>query len=524
MSPEAPERTDAVLFLSPCSLALTFPELGIPQLAGYLRARGRSVRALDLNALFLGEFLKSPGARGLLRARLAARKIRPAPPANFAGTPWGPKRLEGDSAAAAAWSDLLAIKAGSWEIGEVARASAEHDWLYDLFFERYVAPAAAGAALAGFSVLTHHQVLPALYLSRRLKERYPGLKVCLGGPWCTASMGAVEDWPELFDAADAVVFYSGEEPLAGLLDWARGRRRLAGIPGLAWREGGRVRRTAVRPGPALEKLPPPDFTGFDLGLYPRRTLPYQTASGCEWGRCTFCYHCLPDNRFRVKPPALVARHLAVLKRRWGVGSFWLADLTAPEEMLDGLSRELTRRGLELEWTAMTRAGKRWTPEFAARLAASGCREAYFGLETADKEGLRRINKGLTPELFARSVRACAGAGIRVSVFLLKYPGQGEGEFRRTLEYVRGLRGAVSAIVVSDFELGRASNAMGRLGEFGITLPPGSGRDIRSFSLPYRAPLRADWRLDRLGIEREFEGPVPPPVRRRRFTSGRDKKK
>ena len=100
------KKNDVCLFLSPGSLMLTVPELGIPQLAAYLRARGRRVAAADLNALFLADFLKRPAARALLKRRLALRR----PPGragldiDLSGTPWGPECVDGDSAAAEAYT------------------------------------------------------------------------------------------------------------------------------------------------------------------------------------------------------------------------------------------------------------------------------------------------------------------------------------------------------------------------------------------------------------------------------------
>jgi len=200
-------------------------------------------------------------------------------------------------------------------------------------------------------------------------------------------------------------------------------------------------------------------------------------------------------------------HIELLKLRHGITHFSLADLAAPFKMLDELSRRLISRRTGILWDAMARADDRYTPEFARRLYNSGCTNIFFGLETSDRESLVRIRKGITLETFERSARACAAAGISVSAFLLSYPGQGGAELGRSLAYAKKLRGSLADIVVARFELGRASNSMRHLGELGISLPAGSGRDTRSFSLPYSAKkdaveltpaLEASLRLRRAG--------------------------
>lgn len=477
---------DIALFLGPGTLALVMPELGLPQLAGWLRGRGARVSAADLNAVFLSAFLKTPEARALLAKRLA--RLPPSGRSGLApdlrGTPWGPDCLDGRPEITEAYTSLLGLEPASWKLDSILAASARPDELYDLFFERHVAPAAAGVPLAGFSVLTHSQLPPALYLARRLKARYPGIKVCLGGPWATASRPAIAGWPELFSVVDSVVFYGGELPLEGLIKHSKGLLPLAGIPNLAYFKDGKVRLTTLRDGPGLDEIPAPDFGDLDLKLYARRMLPYQTSAGCSWGRCTFCYHCFPRNRFLTRPPETVVLEVERLKTLHGISHFWFADLAVPFGTMGEISRLFIERRSSVLWTAMARADAKYTPEFAARLYASGCTNLFFGLETSDRKSLERIDKGITQEIFERTVRACSGAGITVSAFLLNYPGQTRAEYARTLAYVRGLGGAISDAVAARFELGRSSNSMRHLEELGITLLPDSARDVRSFSLPY----------------------------------------
>lgn len=465
---------DAALFFAPGSAAFKMPELGLPQLTSYLVGKGFRIRQRDLNVLV------------------------------YHGPPeLAPKRPE---------KPLLPAK--SWRIADVVRAAERPNALHDEIYRRYVKPEVRRAPLAGFSVLNHEQLPSALYLARRIKKDFPRKKVCIGGSWCMASIDLIERAPELFKYVDFLVGHRGEKSVEGLLLHLRKRKPLRGIPNLFYLEDGRVRRTQTDTELDINALPPPDFDGFDLPLYPTQALPYQTSSGCEWGKCRFCHHHFEEIPLRAKDPVRVVDQLEELKRRYRVTTFDFADLSLPLKMMDRISRELIRRRSALFWIAMARGSGTFTPEFARRLKRSGCDTLRFGLETGSPAGLREIHKGVRLDAFTRNIGACHDAGIGTRMFLLLHPGQSKAEIAETGRYLARNAGKIDWIDISYFELARFSRAMSHMGAFGVAWDKKAETDTRSFGLPHK-PARGkrlpDYRRLEARLQSRFE-----KARRRRL--------
>ena len=80
----------------------------------------------------------------------------------------------------------------------------------------------------------------------------------------------------------------------------------------------------------------------------------------------------------------------------------------------------------------------------AELLASYRREDFdvwveLGLQSANQQSLRRINRGHSVEDFDKAFRICRAAGLKVTVHLIfGLPGEGLAEIRRTIDYVAGL--------------------------------------------------------------------------------------
>jgi radical SAM superfamily enzyme YgiQ (UPF0313 family) len=73
------------------------------------------------------------------------------------------------------------------------------------------------------------------------------------------------------------------------------------------------------------------------------------------------------------------------------------------------------------------------------LRRSGCIEVQLGLESADPQILRNMNKKATPELYAEVVGKSLAAGINCSCcFLFGFPGETEESSLRTIEFIKSI--------------------------------------------------------------------------------------
>jgi radical SAM protein (TIGR01212 family) len=81
----------------------------------------------------------------------------------------------------------------------------------------------------------------------------------------------------------------------------------------------------------------------------------------------------------------------------------------------------------------------------AELLASYRKEDFdvwveLGLQSANEQSLRRVNRGHTVEDFDTAFRMCRRTGLKLTVHLIfGLPGEGIAEIRRTIDYVAGLK-------------------------------------------------------------------------------------
>ena len=228
-----------------------------------------------------------------------------------------------------------------------------------------------------------------------------------------------------------------------------------------------------------------------LHLYPWKALPVRNSAGCPWGKCLFCYHCFPKNKYYEKDTARTAEEMKAVADANNFRKLSLADFSVSPQALLGIAKNLIRIKANVKWDALTRADMAYSDKFAKVLAASGCRQLFVGLEIEDAEEIEKLNKGIKTSNFEKMLESCINNGISIGVFLLNYPGLSEEKLKTGLEYCRNLqkksRGQMY-LIVKDFELGRASNTIGHLDAFGIVLDKDVNMDVRSFSLPFKTTI------------------------------------
>lgn len=283
---------------------------------------------------------------------------------------------------------------------------------------------ARGPRIVGCSVIGGYQLVSAARVSRAARRFSPDSLIVWGGVFPTMLPETVlgEDF------VDCVVLGEGEETLLEL----HAARDLGSVAGIVYKDEGRLRRTSERRPPDLESLPFV-YQGKAAELL-RRHLErgsIRESTGCEVSRgcpysCAFCYS--PDfhGSVRVKSVAKVVGELAAL-RRLGV-----RDLDIYDDTLFGGERPDFPRYL----TALREGGFTWIgnlrinmidDETLRLLQVSGCRWAYFGLESDDAGVLETVVKGYRPAEVREGLEAMGTSSLSAVYSLIAgLPSQGAG--------------------------------------------------------------------------------------------------
>ena len=230
--------------------------------------------------------------------------------------------------------------------------------------------------VVGFSSIcsTYNQAIP---LCRRLKAARPETKVLLGGPQASLTAAATIG---AFPFVD--VIFPGESEHS----WGEFIRKLreptaswAGVPGIVWQDGARIREIPSAPViQDLGTLPPPALDLYDFNRSAAVT-PIEIGRGCPFA-CSFCSSSPYYKRnFRLKPIGRILEEMDRLNAAYGSRSFYFVQdsFSVKREFVEEICSALRSRRRPYSWYCSARADQ--MPEkLIATMKESGCRGIYMG--------------------------------------------------------------------------------------------------------------------------------------------------
>ncbi|MBI1758783.1 MAG: cobalamin B12-binding domain-containing protein [Actinobacteria bacterium] len=312
----------------------------------------------------------------------------------------------------------------------------------------------------------------ALELARLVKQSRWAPPVVFGGPHvtfiateCLRRHPAV-DYVLLFDAEQAIV------ELSAALSAGGGDEALRRVPGLCFRDAdGHIGTTAPAP-PLMEldELGRPDRSIFDLRPY--RDYDYETvvmtARGCP-SHCTFCSTTIAGRKARWNTAGHVCDELEEVLSH-GFRSVFFGDDTFagdPKRAI-AICEAITARGLNLPWTSNMRAQDARPPVLEA-MREAGAYRVFMGFESIQKDTLRLVKKGATPERMIEKARLVRDAGLELHAsFIVGAPGDTDETLSATLDYIRLLDPTVATFNVMEPRPG--TDVYHHPQRYGITIP------------------------------------------------------
>ncbi|MEU3255734.1 radical SAM protein [Streptomyces sp. NPDC006997] len=300
----------------------------------------------------------------------------------------------------------------------------------DLFYERLtdtvLQPDDGMVGLMTDADSLHHTVT----MARLIKERSPQTLVCLGGP---ASSPIAELMLERFPFIDMVVRGEGELTFTEMLRSLAKELPPDQVKGLTWRADGRIVRNPDRQVmPDLDTLPMPSFEAY--GMDPDAPIYLDVGRGCPF-KCHFCATApFWNRRFRMKSIDRIVEEIRLLRDRYHRDHVGFAHdiFTTNREWTLQFCKRLTEESLGTTWACSTRTDI-VDREMLDAMAAAGCVEIYYGIETGSQDMQKTLRKSLDLERSRDIVAATAAAGIRpVTGFIVGYPMETRETFNETL--------------------------------------------------------------------------------------------
>lgn len=255
---------------------------------------------------------------------------------------------------------------------------------------------------------------------------------------------------------DVVAFGEGEDTFLELLA-AVPERRFEQIQGICYFGPAGPTRTPARvpmgnidilPLPARHLLDPTDLVMTDrLSNTDLRMAHVMFSRGCPFP-CRFC--AAAQTRIQYRSGASAGNELEHLIGAYGIDGFAIVDdnFIVNKNKVHDICACI--RDLHLRWSALSRVDT-VDQTLLDDMAASGCIEVKFGMESGSETLLRAMRKNTTQRQIRTAVAMAKRAGIKVKVFLIHgYPGENLDTSEETLDLLRELADDIERVALFRF--------------------------------------------------------------------------
>jgi len=361
--------------------------------------------------------------------------------------------------------------------------------------------------LVGFtSVFAQHA--SSLLFAKKIKERFPAIKIAIGGANVHGPMGKAA--LRAFDWIDYVVDAEAEETFPRLIKNLLEGKPYERLPGISFRKQNEVVVHQELPSMVdMNRLPIPDYSEYFQELDRsklkdkiRPVILFESARGCWWGEkshCTFCGLNGQLMKFRSKRPGRVLHEIGAQMRRHNTFLFEatdnildmnyfstflprLAEIQEPLELFYEVKANLKRHHVDL-----LRSGK--------------IKFIQPGIESLHSDVLQLMRKGVSAIQNIQLLKWCRERDIHISWNMLYgFPAEKRSHYDEILNRIRLITHLYPPTGVSRIDVQRFSPYYLRPEKWGI-------RNIRPMALYYYIYPESRVNLDNLAYH--FDYSLPP---------------
>ncbi len=360
-------------------------------------------------------------------------------------------------------------------------------------------------SVVGLSAFTV-KIKAAGQVAEGIKERFPYIRVCCGGPHVTAMpIDALRE----FKAFDYVVCGEGENALTGMLNGEVG-------DGIFRRDSTSYDKGVVV---NLDHLSLPAWEDMDLSDYAghgpykaKRELPISTSRGCPF-KCVFCAR----NSGSIRRHRTIKSIITEIER--DIAEFGCDALTFNDETFvvdvawsKQLFQTMIRHSIneKVRWGCETRVDTA-TPDLFEAMRDAGCYYVGFGFESGDDRILKLCGKNFTVEQMKQAVRWAREAGlVCVGSFILGLPGETETTARKSIDLAKELNVWSVTFPIAVPLPGTELRRMAMRGDFGLRILSNDWDDYgKQAGRVMESDTMSAERLRELQVEAYAENPKKP---------------
>jgi radical SAM superfamily enzyme YgiQ (UPF0313 family) len=315
--------------------------------------------------------------------------------------------------------------------------------IVDIRFEDYTKVDLGNALFCGITSFTGHQLKYALDVAKWIKASEPDMTVVWGGIHSSLLPKQTCEHP----LVDIVVIGEGEETAVELAHALANGEPYDNIGGIVYKKNGQTIENETRPWIDMDESPLPPFHLLKRDRYNLDIVSLNTSRGCPF-QCTFCFNRNWNKAsYRYQSAEKVVDQMEWAKKMFPdiefIG-FNDDNFFVKFDRVKDVCREIKRRGLNLNWSAMCRADyiNKFDDEMFQLLKDTGFKRFGIGGESGSIRMVRRMKKGMKPETLIEAVKRCREHDIQPVVsFMMGYPDETVEEINQTLELVDTMKAA-----------------------------------------------------------------------------------
>lgn len=299
-----------------------------------------------------------------------------------------------------------------------------HQHLEPIFQEYIEQIVALNPDVIGFSMYYTNEE-PSNWIAASLKKRLPNAKFICGGP----NAAVMAPRSKIF--YNHIVEGEGEQVILDILDKVENNQPI----------GSRILKKDPKLRLDLDSLPFPDYTDYDLNEY---SLPGGISSEISRGCVAKCVFCTEVHfwKYRGRMSGSLLDEIEYQQKHYGASFVWFIDSLVNGNLkeLRGFCLGIKERNLQIEWQGYARCDGRMDLEYYKDLAASGCRQLSYGIESGSQKVLDLMKKEITVEEVEENMRCGSIVGIQAHTnWIVGFPNEDIVGFADTMILIWRIR-------------------------------------------------------------------------------------
>jgi len=302
-------------------------------------------------------------------------------------------------------------------------------------------------SIVGISCMWTAYAADAHRMAKLAKDVNKDMPVVFGGAHASQFTELVLKDPHV----DIVVRGEGENTFCALVEaFKKGRPELKNIPGISWRDNGRITANPTQEYVRdLDSIPFPARHLLNMDRYLKETLhnPFSmrrpsstliSSRGCPQD-CVYCtIHSVWGRGWRARSAVNVVDEVEHLMSKYGIREFYFMDdsMTLSRGRIIEICRQIKDRKLDIRWT-MPNGAAHWTlnKETISLMKESGCYRITFGIESGNPEVRKFIGKNFDLGQAKELIQYANRIGMwTICTFIIGFPYETKEQIMDTINF------------------------------------------------------------------------------------------